>query len=452
VTNRTGARIAPEIPSIGRDRAARAVARDADGLAFLLETARELGPLVQLHPGVVMATGPTEVSDILKNTDRVFCIDRDLLLRKSGHEPGSAELARWADARRAIHTAMTSGMIAAHAAWLAGQAEALADQMLRRRAVPDLTRMLTTVTAASIARFCFGSRSADRVPAAAQGLLDALLPVYASAFEFPAYMRLLQPREWRVRARSRALARELRSALADRGDGGVVAVLRDRGMDDGAVVRLLTSLHLAGHTAPAAALSWALIELARNPREQERAAAAAAGWDGTGTAPDALGHVIDETLRLWPPNWIADRWTSERAPCGPWTIPARSRILVPFWVVHRTAACYQEPERFDSRRWESLSPPAGSYAPFGAGPRWCPGARFTRAEMATVLAVLLRRARLRLRGTVSADAHRTLEPTGFELLLIPRTSEYLRFPPWREESLLCICTACDDDASIALVW
>lgn len=80
--------------------------------------------------------------------------------------------------------------------------------------------------------------------------------------------------------------------------GGVTDVLRNRGMDDGAVVRLLTSLHLAGHTAPAAALSWALVELARNPHEQERAAAAAAGWDGIGAAPDVLGHVIDETLRL----------------------------------------------------------------------------------------------------------------------------------------------------------
>lgn len=420
MTDCMSARIAPEIPSVSRDRVARVAARDADGLAFLLETARELGPLVQLHPGVVMATGPTEVSDILKNTDRVFRSDRDLLLRKSGHEPGSAGLARWTDARRACLAAMTPGMIAAHAAWLAGQAEALADQMLRRRAVPDLTRMLTTVTAASITRFCFGSRPADRVPAAVQGLLDALFPVYASAFEFPAYMRLLQPREWRVRARSRALGRELRSVLAGRGCGGATDVLRNQGMDDGAVVRLLTSLHLAGHAAPAAALSWALVELARNPHEQERAATAAAGWDGTGAAPNVLSHVIDETLRLWPSNWIADRWTSERASCGPWTIPARSRVLLPFWVVHRTAACYQEPERFDSRRWESLSPPPGSYTPFGAGPRWCPGARFARAGMAIVLAVLLRQARLQLRGTVLADARRTLEPTGFELLLIPR--------------------------------
>jgi enediyne biosynthesis protein E7 len=96
-------------------------------------------------------------------------------------------------------------------------------------------------------------------------------------------------------------------------------------------------------------------------------------------------------------------------------MPARSRLLLPIWVIHRTAECYPEPESFDSRRWEALSPPPGAYVPYGAGPHRCLGARLAHAELTTVLAVLLSRARITLHGQARPDARRTLTPVGFEL-------------------------------------
>lgn len=408
------------IPATGFSRAAAAAAYDDDRLGFLCETARRYGPVVQLWPGLILVTGAAEVDVVFRRTDRDFFQDRNFRLRKLDHQRGSAGLANWLKARRTALAAMTPGLLAAHAAWLAGQADTFADGWLRQGRIHRVTRDLEGLTAASIARFCFGSRQAAEVPTAAQATLDALFPIFASPFEFPTYLRVLQPRERRVRRRVRDLHAALRSGLASSGDGGLVDVVTRQELSEAATIRLLASLHLAGHGVPASALSWALVELARNPEEQEKAAAAATRWDGASAVPDEIRWVVDETLRLWPPSWLSDRATDGPVPCGPWTMPADSRILLPFWVIHRMADCYAEPMRFDSGRWAALSPPPGAYVPFGAGPHWCLGARFAHVELTTVLAVLLRRTRIALRGDVRPDARRTLTPVGFELELRPR--------------------------------
>ncbi len=412
-------RAASDIPALARDPAAAVVAYNADRLGFLLRTARQLGPVVRLWSGLIMVTGTGEVNDVLRQTDRLFLNDRNFLLRKSVHRPGSPELADWLARRRAALAAMTPAMLAGHQTWLAGRAELLTDDLLRQRTTTDVTATLERLTSASIARFCFGSRNADGVPAAAQEMLDALFPIFASPFEFPGYLRLVQPREWRARRRLNMLRAQLHASLTGAGAGGLADVLGSRQLDEQSAVSLLVSIHLAAHGVPAAALSWALVELARNPDQQELAAAAALSWDGSGPIPAVLGWVVDETLRVWPPSWIADRVTEEEATCGSWRIPAGSRVLLPFWVIHRVAGC-NAPEMFDVRRWKDLTPPPGSYVPFGGGPRWCLGARFAHAEMTTILAVLLRRTQLSLRGQVRPDARRTLTPRGYELFVTPR--------------------------------
>lgn len=408
---------AGDIPGI--DRAAAIAARGGNMLEFLLRAARDLGPVVQLWPGTIMIAGPAEVHAVLKQTDREFLNDRNLLLRKSKHRRGSAELEDWRHARRGALAAMTPGMLDVHAAWLRDRSESFTDEMLQRHTIPNLARCLEKLTSASIVQFCFGV-DAPGVPSAIQRALDALLPIYASPYEFPAYLRLVQPREWRTRASLHRLQAQLRSVLAASGRGGLAEVLRRRGFGDDEAIRLLTSVHLAAHGVPAAALSWALVELARNAEEQERAATAAMTWDGSGPAPEVLRRVVDETLRLWPPSWVADRMASKDALVAWGTVPAQSRILLPFWVTHRLAGCYQEPEKFDSQRWEGLSPPPGAYVPFGGGPRWCLGARFAHVEITTILAVLVRRTRISVRGNVVPDVRRTLTPTGFELVVTAR--------------------------------
>jgi cytochrome P450 len=403
------------IPAISYSQADATAAYAEDRLGFLLATARQYGPVVQLWPGLILVTGTAEVATVLSRTDRDFFHSRNFLFNKVDNRLGSAFQTNWMKARRAALAAMTADLVAEHIPWLAEMAAALTADWLRRGIIRDVTPELERLTSASIARFSFGSRQAVGVPAAAQEMLDALFPIFASPYEFPSYMRALQPREWKVRRRLRALHAALRLALASDGDGGMADVLAAHGLAEADAIRLLTSVQLAALGVPASALSWALVELACHPAEQERAAAAAARWPGSGPVPDEIGRVVDETLRLWPPSWLSGRMTEGSVQCGQWLMPARSRLLLPIWVIHRTAECYPEPESFDSRRWEALSPPPGAYVPYGAGPHRCLGARLAHAELTTVLAVLLSQARITLHGQARPDARRTLTPVGFEL-------------------------------------
>jgi unspecific monooxygenase len=409
--------VAERIPGIGLGRNTAVAAFAQDKLGFLLQAARQYGPVVQLWPGVIMVTGSAEVDIVIRRTNKDFLHDRNFMLRKRDYRPGSANLAFWMKSRRAALAGMTPSLLAEHAAWLAERTDAFATKWLRLGLIADVPQHMQELTAASIARFSFGTRHTADIPRAAQAMLDALLPIFASPFEFPAYIRALQPRERRLNHQLRVLHSALRSALHSSGHGGLSEVITGQGLDEEAVIHLLMMLHLAGHGVPAAALSWALVELARNPEQQEAAAAAAARWNGTGPAPDEICWVMQETLRLWPPSWLVDRITDASAECGAWTIPARSKLLLPLWAIHRLADCYQEPERFDSQRWAALSPPPGTYLPYSSGPKWCLGARFADVEMTTILTVLLRRIRVSLRGEVQPDARRTLTPTGFELLV-----------------------------------
>ena len=184
------------------------------------------------------------------------------------------------------------------------------------------------------------------------------------------------------------------------------------------------SLMLAAHDVPASALAWAVVELARSPSMQDVVVEAAASWDGIGTPPREITWFVHETLRLWPPTWGLSRTTAPADPaaCGDWLIPAGSTVIVPLWVLHRVAASFADPdpERFEPGRWASLTPRPGEYLPFSGGPRWCPGERLARAELAAVVTALARRTRLGLRGEVNPDIRRTLTPRGFAIEVSPR--------------------------------
>ena len=409
------------IPTIGLGRDAAVAAFAQDKLGFLLHAARQYGPVVRLWPGVILVTGPAEVDIVVRRTNKDFLHDRDFVLRKADHRPGSAELATWMKSRRAAIAGMTPTLIAEHTDWLAERTEAFTTNWLRLGLIAGVPQHMQELTSASIARFSFGTRHTPDVPPAAEAMLDALMPIFASPFEFPAYMRALQPREWRLQHQRRVLESALRSAVRSDGQGGLSETIASQGLNEAAAIHLLMILHLAGHGVPAAVLSWALVELARNPEQQEAAAAAAARWSGTGPAPDEICWVVQETLRLWPPSWLIDRVTDGSAECGGWTIPARSKLILPLWAIHRLADCFPEPERFDTGRWAALSPPPGAYLPYSSGPKWCLGARFADAEITTILTILLRRIRVSLRGEVQPDARRTLTPTGFELLVEARS-------------------------------
>jgi cytochrome P450 family 135 len=158
--------------------------------------------------------------------------------------------------------------------------------------------------------------------------------------------------------------------LQARDDQG--APLTDRELRDE-----LVTLLVAGHETTAAALSWALVELARDPVAQARLAA---GEEGLAEA------AVAETLRLHPPlPFGAERRLRRPLTIAGWDLPAGTTLALSTLLAHRRPDVYDEPGVWRVDRFLHDRPPAGAWLPFGGGVRRCVGAAFAQFEARTVL-------------------------------------------------------------------
>ena len=148
-------------------------------------------------------------------------------------------------------------------------------------------------------------------------------------------------------------------------------------LSDGELRDELVTLLVAGHETTAAALSWALVELARHPSAQDRLA------DGEEGLAEA---AVNETLRLHPPVPLgALRRLRVPLTIAGWSLPAGASVTPCSVLVHRRPDVYPEPLAWRVDRFLGKRPPAGAWIPFGGGVRRCVGAAFAQFEARTVL-------------------------------------------------------------------
>ncbi|GAU19155.1 hypothetical protein TSUD_79780 [Trifolium subterraneum] len=62
-------------------------------------------------------------------------------------------------------------------------------------------------------------------------------------------------------------------------------------------------------------------------------------------------------------------------------IPKGWRVLIWARAIHMNPEYYPNPEEFNPSRWNEYTTKAGTFLPFGAGSRLCPGADLTKLEM-----------------------------------------------------------------------
>jgi cytochrome P450 len=214
-----------------------------------------------------------------------------------------------------------------------------------------------------------------------------------------------------------ALVARRRAAGLDDADADVLALLLRAadgldGLDDREVRDELVTLVIAGHETVASCLTWSLHLLADHPDVQDRLAADLAEHPHGGPWTRA---VVDEALRLYPPAWVITRRALEDDVVADVEVPAGTLLLVSPWLLHRRAADWPDPERFDPHRFLQHRPPGGDYVPFGAGPRLCIGRDVALVQTVRILAELLRDRRVvRPAGApaVRVDALVTLRPRG----------------------------------------
>ena len=182
-------------------------------------------------------------------------------------------------------------------------------------------------------------------------------------------------------------------ALTSAGGAPIHALARACGRDEMpfAVDQLMTLL-VAGHDTATSLLCSLVILLAHRPELQDALREEIEGLAGR-TQPDIraldalplLDAVVREALRLYPPIH-----SGLRAELG-----SGHRVMVSYFLLHRHQGIWPEADTFNPDRWQrGVTPGAYAYLPFGAGPRYCPGATFARLEVKWLLARLLQRASL----------------------------------------------------------
>lgn len=152
----------------------------------------------------------------------------------------------------------------------------------------------------------------------------------------------------------------------------------------------LLTLLVAGYDTTAAALSWTVERLVRNPKvltEARRAAFDSAAGDTAGD--DYLDALLKESMRIRPVVFNVARVLHRPVELAGYSLPAGITVAPAIGLVHACPESYPEPTKFAPERFVSGHVSPAEWIPFGGGNRRCPGAAFAMFEMRIVLRELL---------------------------------------------------------------
>ena len=138
---------------------------------------------------------------------------------------------------------------------------------------------------------------------------------------------------------------------------------------------------------------------------------------------ELLGRVIDETLRVLPPNAFMVRLTKQPTTLGGFELPAGTEVVLCPFVAHRDPDVFAQADRFLPSRWQDESPSPFEYFPFGAGGHLCVGRHAATYLIKEALAYLLPRFDLALDGDQEIDwrLHIMFMPQDDPIMSVTRT-------------------------------
>ena len=205
-----------------------------------------------------------------------------------------------------------------------------------------------------------------------------------------------------------------RLLLAQHEDGGPMS---DRQLRDEAM-----TLYLAGHETTALTLAWSWYLLSQHRRVEEKLVSE---WQRIlrGATPTAqhlqrlpyTAAVIAESMRLFPPVYVIGREATTELELGGYRVKPGYTVLMSQWVNHRDQNYFPDPEEFRPERWQdglARRLPKFAYYPFGGGQRICVGSKFALIEATIILAAVGQHYRF----TVDPDAVIDIKP---QITLLP---------------------------------
>ncbi len=404
------------------------------GLAFhrdplaVLAAARRYGgtPIVRVPDPVVVLCEPEDVQHVLVTRGHAYAKTPRLWSERARNAFGRGTLTARGDEHRRLRRLVQPGFAPGAVARVLDGAVAGAVEATEgwRPGVHDVYGDLASGARMGIQRALFGT-----LPDAA--LVDRAIAerrafaVRWFAAVHPRPELLPSPANLRYRRSEAWLRTRVSDVVHDRlrtpGDD-VVSILAHRQnrvgdrLSPAEVIEEALLLTVPGHETIGEGLAWTLDLLARHPGAQAAARTAAMEGDTS-----MLDRVLEESLRLYPPTWIVVRMATEddELPSGRRLAPG-ARVYVSPWVVHRDPRWWPDPLAFRPERFrpDASRAPQRAYFPFGAGPHVCVGERYARAEMAGVVATLLRRWQFRAVGPPPRPrAALTLSPRSVPLRL-----------------------------------
>ncbi|WP_197370969.1 cytochrome P450, partial [Streptomyces clavuligerus] len=224
----------------------------------------------------------------------------------------------------------------------------------------------------------------------------------------------------RIIERHRGDGSDLLSVLKQARDPDTGERMSARQIHDEVITLLMT-----GSETTRSTLSWACLELSRNPaiqrRLQQEADTVLAGGPVEARHLDHLTYtraVVSEALRAHPVVWLLTRRAVTDVELGPYRIPAGAAVCYSSYTLHRDPDLYPDPDRFDPDRFTQQSPdpatapdpgsgcpisgggpgvrrersrrPRDTYLAFGAGSRACVGEPLAWAQTMVILATIAR--------------------------------------------------------------
>jgi cytochrome P450 len=186
----------------------------------------------------------------------------------------------------------------------------------------------------------------------------------------------------------------------------------------------------------AVALSWVLLVLSQLPQLRIELQHELKATTQANTCPTAaqlnklvlLDSVINETLRLLPPNALMARITTKPTSLNGVLLPARCEVLLSPFISHRDETGFPRPDEFLPGRWRGAPPSPFLYFPFGAGGHSCIGRSIAMDMMKATLAFLLPRFNLLLAQNQDID-------WSIRIMFTPNPDPEVIFHPLHSQSL-----------------
>jgi cytochrome P450 len=200
-----------------------------------------------------------------------------------------------------------------------------------------------------------------------------------------------------------------RSRLEGRKEGNdLLQHLIDAGLSDDLIRDQMLTMLIAGHDTSTALLAWTFALLGQHPELLTRLIKEIDKVE----RPPLLDQVIKESLRLYPPIHIGNRYVAKKMDFSEGIVPAGERLFYSIYLTQRDPAIWENAAEFCPERFANgKKTPALSYLPFGGGPRVCIGAGFGQAEARIVIARLLQTHKFEFtHHKIHAHMGATLEP------------------------------------------